>query len=128
MLAGLVVSGIAVAGHVRTRAVAHRQIHVQAPWLRLAGRISVALARDTVLVGGGLVRAMLGGKPGGGMTRQPFDSGAFTPAEAARRGISVLAASVAPNAYVIEVQEPPQGMLMHAFVPRQSAKDVRWPV
>lgn len=128
VLAGLVVSGIAVAGHVRTRVVAHRQLHVQAPLLRLAGRIVVALMRDTVLVAGGLMRAVLGGKPAGGMTMRPFDSGGFTPVAAARRGIAMLTASVAPNGYVIEVQEPPRGMLMHAFVPRRRAENARWPV
>lgn len=128
VLAGFVVSGIAVAGHMRTRAVANRQLHVQAPWLRLAGRIVVTLVRDTALVASGLMRVVPGRKPGGGMTMQAFDSGGFTPVGAARRGIAILAASVAPNGYVIEVREPPQGMLMHAFVPRQSAKDVQWPV
>lgn len=127
-LAGLIVSSIALAGHVRTREVAHRRLEVRAPWLTLAWRIVVALLRDTVLVGGGLVRTVLGREPGGGLAMQPFDSGDFTPAAAARRGIAMLAASVAPNGYVIEVQEPPRGMLMHSFVPRQRAHDLRWPV
>jgi len=128
VLAGLMASGIAIAGHVRTWAVAHRRVRVEAPWLWLAGRIVVALMRDTALVAGGLIRTLLGGKAGGGMTLQPFDSGDFTPVAAARRGFAMLAASVAPNGYVIEVQEPPRGMLMHAFVPRRRAENVRWPV
>src|SRR5579875_2878198 len=74
-IAGLVASGIAAAGHMRTRAVAQRQLLVRAPWLRLAARVTLGLARDAALVAGGLVRAVLGLKPGGGMTMQPFDPG-----------------------------------------------------
>ncbi len=127
-MAGLAASGIALAGLVRTRSVAHRHLLVRAPWLKLTGRIGISLVRDTVLVACGLVRAVLGGKPGGGMTMQPFDPGDFTPVAAARRGIVMLAASVAPNAFVIEIREPPQGMLMHCLVPRKPEADQRWPV
>lgn len=113
---------------MRTQAVAQRPLVVRAPWLWLAARIAWGLARDSVLVGGGLVRAVLGRKPGGGMTMQPFDPGGLTPIDAARRALVMLGASVAPNFYVIEVREPPQGMLMHALVPRKPAADLRWPI
>ena len=128
VLAGFVVSGIAVAGHMRTRAVANRQLHVQAPWLRLAGRIVVALVRDTALVASGLMRSRAGSKAG----RRDDDAGVqFRRVHACGRGPAGdrNPRSVGRTERLCDRGAgAPQGMLMHAFVPRQSAKDVQWPV
>ncbi len=128
LVAALVTSGLAAAYHWYVRTKAHRRFRFAAPWLRLGLRVARALARDTALVGWGLTRAILGRMVRGGLTRQPFQAGGHTPQAAAHRGIDMLAASIAPNSYVIDVPEPPRGLLMHRLVPRPPAEDHEWPV
>jgi len=128
-LGAAVLAGTAAAGyHLHVRCRARRKFHLVAPWLRLAWRIPLALARDTTLVGWGLLRAIADRDLHGGQARQPFHPGGFTPQAAAHRALAVLAASVAPNSYVVEVLEPPGGLLMHRLVPRPPEADRRWPV
>lgn len=128
LLAALCTASIAIAGHLNTRRVAHRELRIVAPWGRLAAGVAVALIHDTILIAWNLIVVLAGRRPRGAMTIQPFDSGGFTRKAAARRGITILAASIAPNGYVIEIREPPQGMLMHRLVPQPPAPDQRWPV
>ena len=127
-VAGLCVAALATAGHEHTRSVAHRKLHVVAPWGRPAVRLGIALVRDTGLVAQSLLRVVCGAKSRGSMMIQPYDPGGYTPQAAARRGIGILAASLAPNGYVLEVRKSPEGILMHRFVPYAPAADRRWPV
>jgi hypothetical protein len=128
LAAAALTAAAATTYHLHVRHHACRQFRFTAPWPRLAGRIAWALARDTALVGWGLVRAIAGRPLRGGEARQPFESSGLTPSAAGHRAIVVLAASVAPNGYVIDVLEPPNGLLMHRLVPRPPAPDRRWPV
>jgi hypothetical protein len=127
VLAGISAAALVVAGHEHTRSVAHRKLHVVAPWGWLAVRLGIALARDTGLVSQGLLRVVGGAKSRGRMMIQPYDPGGYTPQAAARRGIGILAASLAPNGYVLEVRKPSAGILMHRLVPEPPAADRQWP-
>jgi hypothetical protein len=127
-LAGITVAALATAGHERNGLVAHRKLHVVAPWGRLLVRLAIAVVRDTGLVFASLLRAVWRGKSGGTVMIQPYEPGGYTPQAAARRGIGILAASLAPNGYVLEVRKPPEGILMHRLVPYPPAADRRWPV
>ncbi|HEY6434145.1 MAG TPA: hypothetical protein VIZ17_19395 [Acetobacteraceae bacterium] len=118
----------AAAYHLNIRRHAHRHFRFSAPWPRLARRIAFTLARDIALVGWGLIHTIAGHPPRAGEARQPFEPGGLTEPAAGHRAIAVLAASVAPNSYVIEVLEPPAGLLMHHLVPRPPAPDRKWPV
>ncbi len=128
LLGGICTATVAIAAHVNTSRVAHRELRLSAPWGRLAMRLLIALIRDTCRVGQGLAFAVALGKLHGAMSIQPFEPGGFTPQDAARRGIVILAASVTPNSFVIEVREPPQGMLMHHLLPHEPEQYRRWPV
>jgi hypothetical protein len=128
VLAGISVAALAVAGHEHARSVAHRELQVVAPRGRLVVRLGIALVGDTGLVAQGLLRVVCGATSRGSMMIQPYDPGGYTPEAAARRGIGILAASLAPNGYVLEVRKPPEGILMHRFVPHPPAADRRWPV
>lgn len=125
--AALTASAI-TAYHLHVRHHAHRRFRFAAPWPRLAWRITSALARDIALVGWGLARAVAGRSLRSGEARQPFEPGGSTPTDAGHRAIAVLAASVAPNGYVIETLKPPNGLLMHRLVRRPPAPDRKWPV
>ena len=127
-LAGISAAALAVAEHEHARVVAHRRLHVVAPWGRLVMRLAVALVRDTGLVFQGLLPIVWHGKSSGTMMIQPYEPGGCTPRGAARRGTGILAASLTPNGYVLEVRKPPEGMLMHLLIPYPPAADRRWPV
>ena len=132
LVAGALVGAFAAAYEVHVRRLARRRFDLAVPWARLAARTTWALARDTGLVGWGLIRAIAGRPLHGGEARQPFETGDLTPGAAGgaagHRAIAVLAASIAPNTYVIDVLEPPQGLLVHRLVPRPPAADRQWPV
>jgi hypothetical protein len=128
LVAALVTSGLAAAYHRHVRRNAHRHFRLAVPWMVLTLRVGRALARDTVLVGWALARAIFGCSFHHDLTRQPFDGGGDTPRAAAHRGIAVLAVSIAPNSYAIDVLEPAFGLLMHRLVPCPPAEDREWPV
>jgi hypothetical protein len=57
---------------------------------------------------------------------QPFDPGDDGAASAGRRAAVILAASLAPNAYVIRVTQ--EALLMHQLVPVPDKTDRTWPL
>jgi hypothetical protein len=123
-LAALV--GIGLQLYVRLRS--DRTIRLAAPWLTLAGRTGASLGRDTVLVGGALVRAAVGGAVRGRTQSQAFDPGGDAPEAAGRRALVTLAASVAPNGFVWRPASEDGRLLVHRLVPTPPAEDTRWPV
>ena len=133
LVAGALLGALAAAYEVHVRRLARCKLRLTAPWSRLTVRTLGALARDTGLVGWGLIRAIAGRPLQGGEARQPFETGDLSPgaaggAAAGHRAIAVLAVSIAPNTYVIDVLEPPQGLLVHRLVARTPAADRQWPV
>ncbi len=86
------------------RHCSRQRITVRAPWLRLAGRMGVALLRDTWRVTGVLARTILRGHSGrllhqhGAVDRYPGGS------EPERRAVAALQESIAPNALVVDAE------------------------
>lgn len=100
-----------------------RHILPRAPWGRIIRGVAAALIADPPAVGAALLRTLR--RPVVGRIQlQPFDPGGHTPVATARRGLVVLAASVAPNSYVVNVTEG--ALLMHRLLPRPPSPDRKW--
>lgn len=121
-----------VAGAVlssRIRRVAERRFVLRAPWGRVARRIAASLVSDTGRVAMALTRAVMHGPDAGGsLLHQPFARDGATEADAGRRAIVVLAASLAPNAYVLRIAEDRDEMLLHCLVPHRASPGREWPL
>ena len=112
-----------------------RPIQLWAPWSRLLLSLLAALLRDTGRVGGHLLRLAFVPRlhSDGSIDSQPFHPGHADPAGAGRRALVTLAASFAPNGFVLDVapsvllgDEP--ALLMHHLLPSAPHSDVEWPV
>ena len=69
----------------------------------------------------------------GSIARQPFRPGGPDSADAGRRALASLAASFAPNGFVLDVapsvlRADESALLMHYLVPKTPSTDVEWPV
>lgn len=106
-----------------------RRLALRAPWPRVLGTTLAALAADSVRVGASLLRAILRPPAGplGTVSRQPFRAGEG-PVDAGRRGVVELATSLAPNGYVLDLDEAGAVMLMHRLVPVLPRPDAEWPL
>ncbi len=113
---------------VLIRAATTRHLSLAAPWHRVLGAPLAQLAPDTWRVGGALVRALAGGGHRGVATWQPFRHGGDDPADAGRRGLVVLAVSLAPNGYVLDLPENAGALLLHRLVPAPAQPDRTWPL
>jgi len=101
-----------------------RHVLPRAPWGRVIRGVAVALVVGLAAVGAALLRTLC--RPiVGRIQQQPFDPGGHTPVAAARRGLVVLAASVAPNGYVVAATG--DALLLHRLLPRPPAADRKWP-
>jgi hypothetical protein len=118
-----VVAGLCIA--ILHHQNATRALDVRAPWRRLAFAVPVALVRDTIGVGGALLRALFSGV-NSKISVQPFDPGGANGRDAGRRAAVILATSLAPNAYVIRVTQ--DALLMHQLVPVADRADEAWPL
>ena len=94
---------------------AERSLRLQAPWLRLVGRVVVRA----------LVRRPDGGV--GRLMRQPLLQAGEAAVEAGRRGLVSLAASVAPNGFVVEIPARADAMVVHRLVDVPVAAEQAWP-
>lgn len=128
LVAAAMTSALATAYHLHVHRHEHRRFALRAPWFHLVIRTLRAIAVDTLLVGAALARAILRNTHAEGMVEQPFDPGGATPKAAARRALIVLAASIAPNTYVIDLRSRPPGLQEHRLVPRPPRKDGQWPL
>jgi hypothetical protein len=118
----LIVGFIFWCRHARTAAV-----RVRASWLRILPRVLRALCAEAVVVGGALLRALPAGvRAAGAMRSQPFDPDGHSAPAAGRRALAVLAASAAPDGYVVAVSA--DSLLLHRLVPRPPSPDRRWPI
>lgn len=98
------------------------------PWAVLAGRLARAVVVDSARVGQALARATGGRTVRGAVAKQPFRPGPVVAAANARRGIVILLASLAPNGFVVELQQQPGALLIHHLAPAQRSADAQWPV
>ena len=110
-------------------------IRLRAPWHRILLMPLAALVKDSVRVGGLLLRATISpaGVVAGTVDRQPFHPGGNRPEDAGRRALVTLASSFAPSGFVLDV--PPSVilgnapvLLMHRLAPSQPETDAEWPV
>ncbi len=95
-------------------------------WGRVLLRPLLALPVDSWHVGVALAKAIFGGG-GGEIAGQAFHYG-DTAADAARRALVTLAASLAPNGYVIGIDGEAGTMRLHRLVPAPPQPDRDWPV
>lgn len=127
--AGLVLATLATTFMAFVQAGRERRLRIVPP-LRVLGRPLLGLVTDSVRVGGALLRAV-GRRPGGMLgevVRQPFRQGGEAPADAGRRGLVILSASVAPNGYALHIPEGEDVLVMHRLVSVPPSPDRDWPV
>jgi hypothetical protein len=126
--AGALAAGTGMGLRIYSHRAGQRSLRVDAPWGRLAGRLGVSLARDTIAVAGALARASVGRPVSGLVQRQDFIIGGEM--DAGRRAVVILAASVAPNGFVARVapEDEDEALLMHRLVSAPPKEDRRWPV
>lgn len=104
-------------------------MRLRAPWPRLAGRLCVALARDSGKVALAMLRALLGHTVRGFVQKQRFTLGAADDAASVgRRGLVILLGSIAPNGFVVDVEPEPGALDLHRLAPEKRAGDPQWPV
>ncbi len=128
IVAGTLVAGAGVALRTVVHHVERLKLGFDGPWGRLAGRALRSIAHDATRVAWGLLRATAGAPLGGGVVRQRFEPGGSTPQASARRAVVTLAVSVAPNGFVLAVEDQSEGLLLHRLVPQPQAGDPLWPV
>ena len=101
-----------------------RSLRLGAPWHRVLLKPLAALIKNSMRVGGMLLRAIVSPKRAvaGTIDRQPFRPGRDRPADAGRRALVTLASSFAPNGFVLDI--PPsvilgdaEVLLMHRLAP-----------
>jgi len=104
---------------------AARRLAVHAPWRRLVAYLAATLAKDTVRVGGALLRTLV--KPvSGRIAAQAFNPGNDDANAAGRRAAVILAVSLAPNGYVVGVTD--NSLQVHRLFPAPSKPDTVWPL
>lgn len=86
--------------------------------LRPIGDAIVALPRATARVAGQLVRAAIGGAPPGTVTYERDADSAWTRADRpAGRALGLIAASLAPDSYVLREKGGDAGIVTHTLAP-----------
>lgn len=94
-----------------------------AAWRALRGLPGATLSVATMVL-----RTRAGGQVGE-VTSCFFDNGRRTdPSDGGRRAIGVLAASLAPDSFVLRTPVERDEIIIHAVVAREPPKDPRWPI
>ncbi|HST74099.1 MAG TPA: hypothetical protein VLJ20_01915 [Acetobacteraceae bacterium] len=117
---GLVGTGLSVL----IRRDAERRFRLRAPWRRVILRPLANLAPDAARV----ARVLLSAHPRGEAVVQPFAPGGATPRDAGRRALVTLAASLAPNGYVLRIPDASDGLVMHRLAHVPPPQDKVWPL
>lgn len=140
VIAGASAAALAAICTARLHNKQSRHIRLRAPWPKLLLRPLAALVTDTVRVGAILVSALWRrpNGPVGMITKQPFrhahdkpDSGMGdkdAAVDAGRRGLVTLAASVAPNGYVVRIPHDQDALIMHRLAAVAPSEDTAWPI
>jgi hypothetical protein len=122
---------LATAFSILLRRGAARQFRFRSvPWHRVLARPLAALLPDTVRVARMLARAVvLGPRQGAGAwTWQEFRHGGDGADDAARRALVTLGVSFAPNAYVLQLPDTRDALLLHRLAERTPSPDPEWPL
>ena len=129
-IAGTPAALVAAAFVFISHRVANRRLHLEAPWLRLQRGALTALVLDSGRVTWVLWRLMFRrpGRQVGHSTRQDFHEGTNRPADAGRRGLVTLAASLAPNGFVVDIPPGEEALVLHRLVHVPPPGDTLWPL
>ena len=112
---------------VTRRASAHRFAFDQGCWAA-AGRAWLKLPRATLSVAQVLLRA-LGRPQAGAVDRRFYAHGRRAdPAECGRRAVGVLAASLAPDSFVLRTPADREEIVVHGLTRGEPTNDPRWPI
>ena len=115
-----------------TQRCTDRPLSLAAPWHRVLGKPVAQLVPDAVRVGWVLGRASLGRGPAGVLAWQRFRHGGDdpndNPGDAGRRALSLLAVSLAPNGYVVDLPGAADAMLVHRLAAASPRPDADWPL
>jgi hypothetical protein len=128
-IGGLPAALAAAAFAVALQRRGERRFGLRAPWGRLIAAVLVALPIDCGRVGGVLLRTLWRRPAGplGARLAQAFVPGGKDAPSAGRRAIVALAASVAPNRYVLGCERSGQ-LVLHELAPAPAPRDPMWPV
>ena len=129
-IAGAPAALVAAVFVAMSRHVSRRRLHLEAPWLHLLGEALTALVRDLGRVARVLWHVVFRrpGRPVGRLVRQEFYQGTERPQDAGRRGLVTLSASLAPNAFVIDIPPGEDALVLHWLVCVPTAADPLWPL
>ena len=118
----------AAAGATAATIVRSQRLFSFSPRLRWAlgmWRLPLQAVLDTGLLVAVLWRRLVLRRPvGGSFHAVPFRAGGGDPEEAARRAISGVAGSFAPNTYVLDVDRERELILVHQLVSRPDQKNI----
>ena len=121
LIAGLVAVTVTAGLLVALRHEPRRSVRARPP-VRIVLHSTLAVFADSWHVAWVLLRAILRQ-----VVRQPFRQGGDDAREAGRRGIVVLAASLAPNGYVLHIPNKENALVLHRLAPAPATGDREWP-
>jgi hypothetical protein len=127
VIAGVIATGLALAYGVLAHRFRSRVFAFQGAWIRLVIGPLTALGLDSWRVGQVLFQTLLRRPDGslGMLSRQPFYPGGNAAPDSGRRGMVTLALSLAPNGYVLGIEE--SDIILHRLAPAAPSTDREWP-
>lgn len=129
--AAVLIGGLAAGWHFAVMHDGARRFRFERPALRAVGASSIGLPGATLRVGARLASALV--RPvdrsaAGRRVEQPFDRGGAEDArDRGRRAVVVLAASLAPDSYVLDLPMGKETIVFHALTEASPSRDPRWP-
>ena len=129
LLAALPACALAIVFAIAHRDNARRRFAMPAGCIQFVLRSVIQIVPDTGRVGWSLVRIVFAGARAskGAIAEQSFRIGAPLPQDAARRAVTTLGVSLAPNGYVLRVFAADESLLIHRLVPVNVSTDTEWP-
>ena len=124
----IIVGGAATGWSIAVRHASARRFGFDRAAVVVSCRALLGLPAATFRVGAKLVRAIA--RPARGHVRpQTFVYGARDrPEDSGRRAIATLAASLAPDSFVLRMSEPRNQIEIHVFAGKPPRSDPRWPI
>lgn len=125
--AGVILGALGAAWHAAVMHDGARRFAFERPALRTVGTALLGFPGATLRVGARLVLALV--RPvAGRRIEQPFHRGTVDdPRDRGRRAIVVLATSLAPDSYALNLPSAEETITFHAFTAAAPSRDPRWP-
>lgn len=131
-LAGLVLAVPAAVAMIAVREAGRLHYRPRWRWLGKLGRLPGKVVKDCAIVAAALWRALVRREKVEGVFRTiPFDPGGEDAESAARRALVVAGVCVAPNTFVVALEEERGLILVHQLVPSAQPPgggDREWPL